>query len=238
MPQAYQRPEYVCYRVAEPITVDGRLDEPAWQRAPVMRLVLADTGSAPRQPTEVRALWDDQALYVSFVCDDTDIWGVTRARDQDIYNQEVVEVFLDADADERGYVEIEVSPLNAVLDLFMLRRRGGPGEADLAAEYGGIAKGLWDWDADGLQTAVVVDGDPLCRDTADRRWTVEIALPWRNMITAPNLPPQEGDTWLANFYRIDRAADGDEYTAWSPPGRINYHTPERFGRLRFSEQAV
>jgi hypothetical protein len=231
MPEAYQRPEYICYRTAQPITLDGRLDEPAWQRAPEMHLVLADTGSTPRQPTLVRALWDETALYVSFFCQDTDIWGITRARDQDIYNQEVVEVFLDADSDERGYVEIEVSPLNAVLDLFMLRRRGGPGQPDLA-------KGLWDWDAPDLRTAVVVDGDPLRRGTPDRSWTVELALPWGNLITAPNLPPKGGDVWLANFYRIDRATDADEYTAWSPPGRINYHTPERFGRLRFSEQLV
>jgi hypothetical protein len=67
---------------------------------------------------------------------------------------------------------------------------------------------------------------------------VELALPMADLITAPNRPPQPGDEWLANLYRIDRSPAGDEYTAWSPPGRINYHTPERFGRLVFSGDTV
>ena len=220
-----QRPEYTCYRAAEPIVVDGQLAESAWQSVPVIDLVLADSGATPRQRTAARLLWDDVYLYVGFQCEDTDIWALTRERDQDIYNHEVVEVFVDADQDGRGYVEIEVNPLNAVLDLFMLLRDDR-------------RRGLWDWDSDGLVTAVHVDGDPTRRGTVDRSWTVEMAIPMQDFMTAPNLPPRSGDIWHANLYRIDRAEWGDEYSAWSPPGRINYHTPERFGRLIFSDCQV
>jgi len=52
---------------------------------------------------------------------------------------------------------------------------------------------------------------------------------------APHLPPHPGDTWRINLYRIDRGVQGDEYTAWSPPGRLNYHTPSRFGILQFAD---
>ncbi|MFH1086055.1 MAG: carbohydrate-binding family 9-like protein, partial [Chloroflexota bacterium] len=178
-----------------------------------------------RQATTARVLWDDGYLYVAFHCEDSDIWGITTARDQAIYNQEVVEVFIDEDGDGRGYIEIEVSPLNAVLDLYMLRR-------------GRRGKGLWGWDSQGLRTAVRVEGDPTRRGTPDRLWTVELAIPMDDFLQAPNLPPQPGDVWFGNLYRIDRATNGDEYTAWSPPGIINYHTPERFGRLVFSDVAV
>ena len=222
----FERPAYVCRRTTESIIADGRLDEPAWESAEPIELVIADTGQAPRQRTQVRILWDDSYLYVSYDCEDDDIWGITTERDQDIYNQEVVELFVDAVCDGRGYVEIEVSPLNAVLDLYMLnagdRRK----------------KGLWDWDSGGLLTGVVVDGDPHQRGTQDRRWTVEMAVPMEDFLTAPNCPPKAGDVWLVNLYRIDRSPRGDEYTAWSPPGRINYHTPERFGRLVFSDEPV
>ena len=223
---AFVRPEYVCYRASGPITIDGVLDEPDWQRAMAVELVLADTGGQTRQRTVARALWDDEYLYVAFECEDEAIWGVTTRRDQDIYQQEVVEVFVDADCDDIGYVEIEVNPLNAVLDLFMLNR-------------GNKRHGLWDWDSKGLQTAVRVDGDPTRRHTRDRSWTVEMAIPMVDFTTAPNLPPQPGDVWHMNLYRIDRGVgekEGvDEYSAWSPPGIINYHTPQRFGRLIFSE---
>jgi len=221
----FQRPEYVCYRAARPIVIDGHLDDPAWQGAPAIALCLADTGEAPRQSTTCRLLWDDVYLYVAFDCQDSDIWGVTTERDRDIYNQEVVELFVDDDCDDHSYIEIEVSPLNAVLDLYMLNR-------------GGVRRGLWDWDSRGLRTAVVVDGDPTRRGTDDRRWTVEMAVPMADFMTAPHLPPRAGDVWHANLYRIDRANMGDEYSAWSPPGVIDYHTPERFGRLVFSETTV
>jgi len=219
------RPEYVCYRAKEPIRIDGVLDDPSWTNAPMIDLVVADTGATPRQATQARMLWDDEFLYACFHCHDSDIWGITTERDQPIYDQEVVELFVDADCDGRGYVELEVSPLNAVLDLFMLYRQE-------------TKRGLWGWDSLGLQTAVTVDGDPWSRGSADHSWTVEIALPMRDLYTAPNVPPKDGDAWYVNLYRIDRSPVGDEYSAWSPPGRINYHTPSRFGRLLFSEQPV
>lgn len=221
----FTRPEYTCFRAAQPLVIDGRLNDPSWQGAPAVELRLADTGGQPRQRTIARMLWDDDYLYVAFYCEDTDIWGITTERDKDIYNQEVVEVFVDDDRDDYSYIEIEVSPLNAVLDLLMLNR-------------GDYRRGLWDWDSDGLRTAVVVDGDPTRRGTPDHSWTVEMAIPMRDFMTAPNLPPRPGDVWHVNLYRIDRAAWGDEYTAWSPPGRINYHTPSRFGRLLFADKRV
>ena len=61
---------------------------------------------------------------------------------------------------------------------------------------------------------------------------------FQDELTRAHIPPQPGDVWNANFYRIDRAEDGDEYSAWSPTYRRNYHTPERFGRLVFSAAEV
>jgi len=39
-----------------------------------------------------------------------------------------------------------------------------------------------------------------------------------------------------NFCRIDRPPGVPrELSAWSPTGRANFHTPERFGILEFAE---
>ncbi len=213
-------PVYHCHRRRGEILIDGHVDETAWERADEIEFVLADTAKPPRQRTRARMLWDEKALYVAFICEDDDIWGITTERDQDIYNQEVVELFIDADGDGHTYIEIEVSPLNAVLDLFMLYRQDR-------------RKGLWNWNSEGLVSAVYVDGDPWHRQTVDRLWSVELALPFKDVFTAPHIPPELGDIWRVNLYRIDRSAQGDEYSAWSPPGRLNYHTPWRFGKLVF-----
>ena len=99
-------PVYICRRATGPIVIDGHLDDPAWASAEAVPLLLADTSNDPRQPTQARLLWDDDYLYVAFSCQDDDIWGTTIERDQDIYNQEVVEVFIDAACCGSAYVEI------------------------------------------------------------------------------------------------------------------------------------
>ena len=62
-------PFYTCRRATSPITVDGALDELAWQHAESMHLVETVTGDVTRYPTEVRVLWDDTFLYVGFRAD-------------------------------------------------------------------------------------------------------------------------------------------------------------------------
>ena len=49
------------------ITIDGRIDEPAWAAAtPITELVQAvpDEGKPPSQKTEIRILYDDAAIYI------------------------------------------------------------------------------------------------------------------------------------------------------------------------------
>ena len=38
--------------------------------------------------------YNQQALFVRFDCDDRDIWGISTQRDDPIYDEEVVEVFI------------------------------------------------------------------------------------------------------------------------------------------------
>ena len=203
-----------------PPIIDGVLGS-AWDAAERTSLWENCSGEAPVQSTWFRALWDEQALYVAFECEDNDIWGDMTEHDAPIYEQEVVEVFIDANSDGIGYMELEVSPLNTVFDLYMLL-------------YNGRRKGLLDWDCQGLQTAVSVEGDATRRGSIDKCWVVEMAIPLAELLTAPHIPPQSGDVWRTNFYRIDRPVTGGwELSAWSPTGREDFHMPERFGRFMF-----
>ena len=223
-----QTPLYVCRRTAGPITIDGVLDEESWQRAELMHLRLTDTGLEPRLKTEVRALWDKEYLYASFFAEDTDIWATMDQHDQPLWEEEVVELFVDADSDGIGYVEFNVNPLNALFDVFVLNRTRVKAECRI----------MKDWDCQGIKHAVSVDGDLNNRESVDRSWTTEIAIPLKEFLTAPNIPPKNGDTWRANFYRIEQGRDAEEYTAWSPTGAINYHLPDSFGTICFSTEIV
>ena len=132
-------PSYTCRRATSPITIDGALDEPTWKHAEQMQLVETVTGDEPRYPTVVRALWDDRYLYVGFEAEDPYIWGTLKNRDEPLWDEEVVEVFLDDDCNEWSFLEFEVSPNNVIVDLAVLPARrqeprafvlGLPGLAD------------------------------------------------------------------------------------------------------------
>jgi hypothetical protein len=207
--------------------IDGLLDEPDWSAATPMNLVLTDTAATPKYSTTVCVLWDDTYLYVGFDCVDPDVWATIDKRDGELWDEEVVEVFVDDDCDGRTYLEYEINPLNALVDLYVVNRTG---ERD-QIRY------MIDWNSTGLKHAVSVDGDPRQRGTRDRRWTAEWAIPFADFATARNLPPRNGDVWRINFYRIERS-DRDEYSAWSPTGAINFHVPARFGAMVFSTDAV
>ena len=168
------------------------------------------SGAAPRQGTRVWAAWDAVELRLLFRAEDTFIHATLTGRDAPLYTEEVIEVFLDPVGDHECYFEIEVNPLNAVLDLVLRRNRGGY-QKDFA------------WRCENLRTCVRREA------TA---WSAELAIPFRSLAAGS---PKGGDSWRANFTRIDRPPDvARELTAWSPTGRANFHVPERFGVAEFS----
>jgi hypothetical protein len=221
-------PEYRIKRATGPIAIDGQVTEPAWKEAGVIQLVDNITGQKPRQATAVRLLWDDACLYVAYECEDTDAWSTFTQHDDPLYKEEVVEIFLDPSGLGRIYFELQVSPRNVSFDSIILNDGGRRGEG-----RGPNFQGVTMWTCHGLQHAVVVRGDPTRRGTQDEDWTVEMAVPFSQLISAPHIPPVAGDTWRANIYRIDHALDHSEFTSWSPTGMHDFHITEAFGKLVF-----
>ena len=202
-------PTHICARCESgPLTADWRVE--VWPKVPPVPLRETVSGAAPQQATSVRVAWSAEELRVLFHAEDTHAWATLTERDAPLYEEEVVEVFLDPVGDLESYFEIEVNPLNAVLDLVLRRNRSGYVQ-DFA------------WRCAGLRTAVV--------KTATA-WTVELAIPFRSLVAEP---PRAGDCWRVNFCRIDRPPGVPrELSSWSPAGRASFHTPKRFGTLRFT----
>jgi Carbohydrate-binding family 9 len=131
-----------------------------------------------------------------------------------LYLEDVVEVFIDDNRDLKTYIEIEVNPLNALLHYYI--------QNNLVGEIAGFARVNKN-----VETAVY-------KPEGKNNWSVEIAIPFSEFVTSKKTPPDSGDVWLVNFYRIDRRnPDEDEYSAWSPTGKIAFHMPEKFGELVF-----
>lgn len=214
-------PTYRCRRAADPLTIDGRLDEPAWDVAEAALLQRNEDGGPAPLATTVRLLWDDVYLYVGFTCEDPDIWGTLYARDSQLWEEEVVEVFLDPNHNGQLYFEFELSPRNVQLDLLAVKRPGRPLQTLIA------------WDCPGWQTAVCVDGTLDNRADRDRGWSAEMAIPLAELRTAPHTP-RPGDIWRMGLYRIERPQNAPGLLlAWSPTLAATFHVPERFGYLAF-----
>jgi hypothetical protein len=208
--------QYTAKKLMGSMDIDGNLDKKQWQNAEEASLYDTVTGSFPRQRTSVKLMWNENFLYAAFKCDDTFINASMREFNDPLYNEEVVEIFIDDDHDMKSYIEIEVNPLNAILHYFILN--------DLKRD---------------LKTYARLENDIISavRHVAEQNLICfEIAIPMSEFPTAPNIPPKTGDRWLINMYRIDRPSSGnDEYSAWSPTGKLNFHVPERFGEIIFED---
>jgi len=65
--------EITAVRTDSPLTIDGRLSEPAWARAPAddhFTQSFPEDGARPTLRTTVQVLYDDRALYLGIVADD------------------------------------------------------------------------------------------------------------------------------------------------------------------------
>lgn len=213
-----QLPVYEVHRATSPIQIDGKLDDSAWTKAPVIRnFVNNSDGSESSYKTEARLLYDDNFLYFAFRAVDDNIWSTMRRRDQHLWDEEVVEVFLQADPNQPSYIELEVNPLGTMLDIYLL----GPRKP---IHYES-------WNSERLRWGVHVDGT-VDGMAGDREWTCEMALPMEDIVTAPHRPPLPGDRWRMNLYRAE-SRPKLAGLAWSPTLQDDFHIPKRFGEIVF-----
>lgn len=206
--------KYYCKRIEENINIDGNLDKAQWKNIEELKLVETVTGLPTKLETKVKSVWNDTYIYFGFCCKDDFVKATLTEYNDKLYEEDVVEIFIDDNCDKKTYIEIEVNPLNAVLHYFI--------NNSLEDNFCSFAR-------NGKNVITEVSYNEELGE-----WHTEIAIPLREFVTAINNPPRIGDKWLVNFYRIDRGRFGeDEYSAWSCTGKVNFHMPEKFGELIF-----
>jgi len=205
-----------------PTTWDMRADPAAWIWDDVPALppfTLAGGSGLAKQQTTARVCYDLQALYVRFDCYDRDIWGTYTQRDEPIYDEEVVEVFLTpGETDPTRYYEFEISPNGVLLDARIHNPTLQRTELDVDTSWN--CPGI-NWHAE-------------CNDAANLWWAI-IVIPWQAVAVPGDLPK----IWRPNFYRIERPRGGDpEFSCRSPTltDPADFHKPAYFGRMILAEE--
>ncbi len=211
-PEAYPRPVGRATRVDEAPRLDGRLDEALWRRAePLADFVQSqpDPGALATERTEVRVVYDDDALYIGAMLWQSEpgvyvIQSLERdfpslsTRDADIFG-----VTLDTFLDRRGSFIWLVNPYGAVRDgqTFNDSRNTDFG-FDIPAE---------------VRTAHLEDG-----------WSVEMRIPWSGI----RYEAEGGEQAFGiNVLRRVRRKNEDSY--WAPLQRRDpVHRMSKAGTLR------
>lgn len=201
-------------RVAEAPSIDGMLDDRAWQDAvPMGEFIQAEPtqGEPATERTEVKVLFDNQTIYVGVMLYDSNPPGIVTTdsrRDSNLQGQDSFQLIFDTYHDRQNGFIFGTNSVGIQYDAQVRNEgqtlRGGPPGGLGGGNTGGAGGGIntnWDgaWE---VQTQVTEQG-----------WSAEFAIPLGTLRYGP--PPQ---VWGLNFFRTIERKREDVY--WSPVSRI------------------
>ncbi len=175
-------------RTAEPIRLDGVLDEAVWKtHEPIGPFTQAepDEGQPPREPTDVWLAYDDRALYIAVWSHDREpdkIFTTTKARDARPFDDDSLEMVIDTFLDQRNGYYFQINAAGSLSDGRIVENR--------------LTDVSWDgiWDA---QTRIGEDG-----------WVAEIEIPFKTLSFKPG-----ATSWGFNIERT--IARYNEESRWA-----------------------
>ncbi len=179
-------------RFETPPVIDGKLDEPVWQKAAVLKdFYQIDPGDniAPSKPTDVLIGYDPKFLYIAFrAFDEPDKVRSTVAKRDNIFRDDYVGFYLDTFNDKRKAFEMFFNPLGIQGDGVLTEGSGEDFSVDVLMESKGVLN--------------------------DAGYVVEIAIPFKSI----RYEAGKGKLWGAHFFRrIQRF--NRELSSWMPFSR-------------------
>jgi len=202
--------------------IDGKLNDPAWQRAQTVEFQFPwSNQTGAKQKTTARLLWDDEFLYIAYDCEDADLTAHYARRDDPTYKDDAVEAFINPNpAQSDVYIGFEMNALATMYDYVMLAGKG-------------LFKRL---NLEGMQLATHLNGTLNARGDKDQGWTLEVAIPFIEFEPLfKGQKPSKGDQWAINLNRWDGTEPARRLSQWSDSGMVqpNPHYPQRFGLMTF-----
>lgn len=207
--------QLVVKKVASPPVMDGRLDDPAWVKAPEASgfTVVGFKGRKADNPTFVKAVTDGKAVYFGFRCVEpkvADIPIISTKHDSDTWLQDSVEVFLNPDGNREVSYHI------------IANISGGGYESRLTRTAQGLLDENSAWNGDMAVSSSKGNGE----------WYAEVKIPYSTFGIDPAKSPVAG----VNFNR-NRLQGGGELSCWSP-NRVTFPEITDLGDLIFSDTQV
>jgi hypothetical protein len=197
-------PQAEAVRAAGPIHLDGHLDEPAWQAAPPITSFTEldpQEGRPVSEPTEVRIVYDGDAIYVGARLAGPVRYRLGR-RDMELLDSDWFGVAFDSYHDHRTAFHFQVNPGGVERDAAIRMASGQVTEDD-------------SWDAVWEVAA--------SRDAAG--WTVELRIPF-SQLRFRATPEQ---TWGLQLERI--IGSRQEYAEWAFTPKSELAGVQRYGQL-------
>jgi len=162
--------------------------------------------------TRAKVLYSENGIYFLFECEDKVLTATMKEDNLDLWNEDVVEVFLWTKEDFPVYFEYEISPLNYELPI-------------MVPNYKGDFFGWLPWH---------YEGDRRTRhatSTSVKGWMAEFFIPYKLLSPLPQVPPEPGTTWRANMYRIDYDQSQTLFS-WQKTSNT-FHEYNKFGTFIF-----
>jgi hypothetical protein len=200
------------------ITGDGSFD--SWKHADWINLLQQDPDNSSYQ-TKVKVLYSETGIYFLFNCEDKKLTSTIKADNLNLWEEDVVEVFLWTDENFPVYFEYELSPLNYELPIMVPNNKG--------SFLGWLP---WHYEGDRrTQHATSVTGGKKESGSAVSAWIAEFFIPYKLLTPLSHIPPVKGTRWRANMYRIDYDK-GEVPFAWQKTTNT-FHEYNKFGVFIF-----
>lgn len=221
-----QQAVMVANYTAQPITIDGKLDEPVWQTAEVYETNL----SLDRQANEdtmneggkVRVAWDDTNLYVAIDFVDSDI--VAEGNEDQLHHYklgDLAEVFVKP-ADQTWYWELYATPGGKKTTFFFPSkgRMGLPSNFEYQFQKGQ------------LRVAAQVNGTVNDYSDKDTNWTAEFAIPISELTSrGEKFGPDSEWTIFVGRYNYNYYLEAVELSMSPALSRTSYHLTDEYAKL-------
>jgi hypothetical protein len=203
--------EAVAVKTNQLIKIDGKLDEPAWQQAPVSTDFIVNSpsfGASSSQKTEVKIIYNDQAVYIGvYLYDDPALIRrqLTSRDGEQRQDVDYFAVFFDTYNDDQNGFEFVVTSRNVQSD--------GRLSANISSQFGAPSDYSWDavWES---RVTLRPDG-----------WMVEMKIPY----SAIRFAKKEVQDWGVNFQRYIRRNNESSYWNVIDPNQNGF--VNQFGKL-------
>ncbi len=208
-------------RSTEDFEVNGEGTAEAWKKAewePLHRR--GDKGHDYQ--TRIKLLYSGKGLYVLMDATDKKLTATMKEDFQDLWKEDVFEVFLWPEERDTLYFEYEISPLNVELPI-------------LVPNLEGRFLGWRPWHYEGarkIRKATSAAGGEKRSGAAVSGWKAEVFIPFELLAPLRNVPPKSGTRWRANFYRMDYDESTTTSWDWARVGP-SFHEFQKFGTLVF-----